>query len=396
MEGWEKIGAPGGPVEIFPPREGAESFRAAMDDLIRDGHIPIMYLAGFMWCHKRSAIGYDDWPRFEREGRPMAALWRDGSLMLSNNHTHLYAMGQKHYVQLCTASGEMRKLFLANFDRMMDIGAIGVQLDQVAGMVAQVCYSAEHGHPPGYGPWMTEATRSFIREVRGRAKKRDARSIFRCECTCEYWIDEMDAFLDRPYHYEGQAIIIPLFQYLYHEYVASYSGDGIVNLLHPEASLMLHARIFAIGLRHSVAYGEEEYNFEVDPNYPVLGLLANLVEAEHTWARPYVVLGRMQRPVGVEVAHVRVDGFRGEPWEADVPKVYHGTWRAADGSIGHVFANWTGSAERVAIHLGAATRGLRLATNAGTSALPGGSVRDGVASIEVPPRGAVGVIQPSG
>jgi hypothetical protein len=365
-----------------------------MDELVRDGHVPIMYLAGFMWCHKRSAIGYDDWPRFEREGRPMAALWRDGSLMLSNNHTHLYAMGQKHYVQLCTGSDEMRTLFLENFDRMMDIGAVGVQLDQVAGMVAQVCYSTEHAHPPGYGPWMTEATRAFIREVRGRAKRRNPRAIFRCECTCEYWIDEMDAFLDRPYHYEGQALIIPLFQYLYHEYLPSYSGDGIVNLLHPEASLMLHARVFAIGLRHTIAYGEEEYNIEVDPHYPVLGLLANLVKAEQTWARPYVVLGRMRRPVRVEVAHVRVDGFRGEPWEADVPKVYHGSWRAADGSIGHVFANWSSAAERVTLELGGDVPGLRIVDASGSVPVDPSTVRDGRLTVEVPARDALGVIQP--
>jgi hypothetical protein len=33
MEGWEQIGAPGGPVDIFPPYEGEESFRAAMSEL---------------------------------------------------------------------------------------------------------------------------------------------------------------------------------------------------------------------------------------------------------------------------------------------------------------------------------------------------------------------------
>ncbi|MFH1568732.1 MAG: DUF6259 domain-containing protein [Gemmatimonadota bacterium] len=395
MEGWEKIGAPGGPVEIFPPREGEESYRAAMAELRRDGHIPVMYLAGFHWCYRRPQVGYDDWPRFEREGRCMAALDRHGELMISNQYAHMYAMGQKHYAVLCVGSPDLWDLYLKNFDRMMDVGAVGVQLDQQGGMNSQVCYSPDHDHPPGYGPWMTEKTGDFVRAVRSAAKARDPEAAYSVEGPCEYWIPEMDFFLDRPYHYEPRSLIHPLFEYIYHEYATVYSGDGIVNVLHPAASLMLHAKVFTLGLRNTVAYGEEEYNFEVNPDYPVLALLRNICQAQRGFARDYVVFGQMQRPTALEVDHVRADGFRGEPWEVMIPKVYHGVWRAPDGKVGTVLANWTEEAQEVTVGLSEVDG--PVATVAATQRVAASpqEVRDRRLSVQVPALGILLVEQGS-
>jgi hypothetical protein len=386
MEGWEKIGAPGGPVEIFPPREGKESYKAAMADLVRAGHIPLMYLAGFNWCYKRPQMGYDDWPRFEREGRRMATLDKHGELMISNQYTHMYAMGQKHYAILCVGSEDLEALFLDNFRRMMDIGAVAVQLDQQGGMGAQVCYSEGHDHPPGFGPWMTAKTGEFIRKVRANAKDRNADATFSSEGPCEYWIQDVDFFLDRPYHYDNKKTLVPIFEYIYHQYVVCYSGDGILNILHPEASLMLHARVFTLGLRNTVAYAEEEYNFEVDPNYPILGLLHNIFRAQRTFARDYVVFGQMQRPTPLEVRHVQADGFRGEPWEVRVPCVYHGVWKAPDGRIGTVLANWSGQDEDVTLTLGDVGGPVFFVTNESRTKLADETARTSDMQVRVPAR----------
>jgi len=393
MEGWEKIGAPGGPVEIFPPREGEESYLAAMEDLIRDGHIPVMYLAGFHWCYKRPQIGYDDWPRFEREGQVMAALDRQGEMMISNQYAHMYAMGQKHYVLLCVGSTDLWDLYLKNFDRMMDIGCVGVQLDQQGGMLATVCYSQEHDHPPGYGPWMVEKTRDFVRQVRSAAKARNPEAAYSVEGPCEFWIPEMDFFLNRPYHYDEGSLIHPLFEYIYHEYATCYSGDGIVNVLHPAASLMLHAKVFTLGLRNTVAYVEEEYNFEVDPNYPILTLLRNICQAQRGFAREYVVFGQMQRPTELEVEHVKADGFRGEPWEVEIPKVYHGVWKGADGKVATVLANWTEEAEEVTVGLGDVEGPVAIVTEDQAIVASEPEVADGRLTVVVPALGVLVVEQ---
>ena len=386
MEGWEKIGAPGGPVEIFPPREGEESYKAAMADLVQEDHIPLMYLAGFHWCYKRPQIGYDDWPRFEREGRQMATLDKQGELMISNNHTHMYAMGQKHYATLCTGSKDLQSLFLENFHRMMDVGAVAVQLDQQGGMLANICYSDQHDHPPGYGSWMTEKTGEFIRTIRGSVKERNPDATFSNEGPCEFWIQDIDFFLDRPYHYDGKEIVVPLFQYIYHEYAICYSGDGIVNILHPEASLILHAKVFTLGLLNTVAYGEEEYNIEVDPDYPVLTLLRNICRAQRTFARNYVVFGQMQKPIPLEVDYVEADGFRGEPWEVMIPRVYHNHWKGPDGRFGTLLANWGDRTEEVILTLDEAMEPVAIRNGQGNTPVAGDIVRGGRIPVRIPPR----------
>src|SRR5439155_13473177 len=78
--GWEKYGNPAGPVDTLPPLEGAESLKAAMDELVADGSIPYMAVWGNHWIYKRSSGGYYGWERFQREGAQLAALDEHGNI----------------------------------------------------------------------------------------------------------------------------------------------------------------------------------------------------------------------------------------------------------------------------------------------------------------------------
>jgi len=236
---------------------------------------------------------------------------------------------------------------------------------------------------------MVEKTRDFVRAVRSSAKRRNPEAAYSIEGPCEFWIQEMDFFLDRPYHYDEKTRIHPLFEYIYHEYATCYSGDGIINVLHPAASLMLHAKVFVLGLRNTVAYGEEEYNFEVDPDYPILTLLRNLCQAQRGFARDYVVFGQMQRPTDLEVGHVQADGFRGEPWEVMIPKVYHGVWKGPDGKVGTVLANWTEEAQEVSVGLSDVEGPVAIVTESQRAAVSPQEICDDRVSVKVP---ALGVL----
>ena len=344
MEGWEKIGSPGGPAEIFPPLEGEASYKAAMSLLTRDGNPPIMYLAGFHWTYKRPTTGYDDWPRFEREGRPMAVIDDHGKLLVSDMEHRVFGDGQKYFVTLCGADRRTQDLFLRNFLKLADLGAVGFQLDQQLGFHAVPCYSAAHGHPPGYGPWMTAATHEFIRKTARALRERTPRAAFGSEGWCEQWIQDQAFALYRPYGDPD----VPLFDYLYHEYALSYGGDLEIGVAHPEAPAMKHARIFVLGLQNFVGIGQEEYDLDVDPSYGVLVLLKNIARAQRTIARDYVVFGEMLKPAGLKVASTRVDLYR-RPGTSDMPRVFHNTWRAPGGRVAHVLANWTAAPEQVTL-----------------------------------------------
>jgi hypothetical protein len=236
---------------------------------------------------------------------------------------------------------------------------------------------------------MTASMREFIRQVRGAARARNPDAALSVELCCEFWMQDIDFSMDRAYDYYGDRIAIPLFQYLYHPYTACYSGDGIVNVFHPECSLMYHARVFTLGIRNTVAYGEEEYNFEVDPDYPVLGLLRNLCRAQRTFARDYVVFGEMLRPPPLQVAHVQADAFRGEPWEARIPRVYHSAWRGPSGKVATVLANWSGGAEEVTLTLLDARGPVVIQTAEGPIPVSPEAAQTGQVTFCVPARDAV-------
>jgi len=388
MEGWEKIGAPGGPAEIFPPREGEASYKAAMAEFARDGTPVLMYLAGFHWCYKRPMTGYSDWERFEREGRPLAAVNERGEFNVSTPAQRPYLAGQKHFVPLCVGCRETQDLYLANFMKMMDLGAVAVQHDQQLGFYADVCYSEEHDHAPGYGPWMTQKMREFVRRVRGAAKERTPQATLSVECPCEVWIQEVDFPLDRPY----MMGTIPLFEYLYHEYAMAWGGDVKIGFAHPEVSLIKHATILVRGTQNVVTIGEPEYDYDVDPDYPVFALLRNIFAAQRTFARDYVLFGRMLRPAPLETGRVSVDVYQSVD-TVDVPKVLHSTWRSQAGKTGTVMVNWTGEPEEVSLALQGEARGASIVTAAGSTPAREEDVRSGRISTVVPPRGVLLVEQ---
>ena len=355
MEGWEYIGAPGGPVDIFPPLEGAESFSSAMAALTEDDNLPSGYLAGLHWTYKRPQVGYEDVERFEREGKALATVNPHGEI----DH-HRFVNDQKHFVNLCVGTAATRELYLGNFARLMDLDLIALQLDQQLGLYTQACYSEQHGHQPGFGPWMYEEMLAFIRQVRSRAKARDERATFSYEMPCEIWIQEVDLHMHRPYEMRPLGVsTVPLFDYLYHAYALSYGGDTYMGLAHPEVDLIKHAYVAAYGVQNLIGIGQPEWDYEVNPAYPTLKLMRSIVQAQRTFARDFLVFGDMQRPTAASCATLAVDYYKHAQWtdasqdlgKLEVPTCVHSVWRAQSGAIGHILVNWTGQPQDVRLEL---------------------------------------------
>jgi hypothetical protein len=355
MEGWEYIGAPGGPVDIFPPLEGSASFSAAMKTLTDDGNLPFGYLAGLHWTYKRPNVGYDGRQRFEEEGRALAAVNPEGDV----DH-YRFVSDQKLFVNLCIANPETVALFRQNFAELMDLGLVALQIDQQIGMYSTPCYSTEHGHPTGYGPWMYESMRDFIRMVRDESKARNPEAIFGYEVPCEIWIQDVDVHMHRPYHIRPFGVSsIPLFDYLYHAYAISYGGDTYMGLAHPEVDLIKHATVAAYGVQNLVGIGQPEWDYEVDPDYPTIRLMRNIVHAQQTFAREFLVFGDMLQPTMADGAEVEIDLYKHASWtdasldvgRVTMPCCVHSVWRAPAGEVGHVLVNWTGETQRVTVDL---------------------------------------------
>jgi hypothetical protein len=219
----------------------------------------------------------------------------------------------------------------------------------------------------------------FVRGVRQMARKRNPQSILSLEGTSEIRIDDVDLMLNRPYALNG----IPLFSYVYHEYVPLMGGDGKIGVSHPEAELMLHARNFVIGNQSLIMCTVPEYDFGVNPNYPIFTLLRNLVRAQRTYARPYQVLGTMLKPVELTTAKIKTDVWLPpgkeviDPPTVDVPAVMSSVWRSPAGKTGYVLVNWTSKPEEARLGLVKKEGAVLLVTAAERNPVPDEAVKSG-------------------
>ena len=388
--GWEKIGNPCGPVDIFPPLEGTESLQAAMAEIRREGHIPFMCVWGLRWCYKRPSDGDDGWARFEREGRPLAALNDSGE-----ENRIIQGNMESVFVPVCIGSDRTQRRWKDWFRKLMDLGAVALEFDLQLGGYPPVCYSDKHGHPPGYGPWMHQKMLAFLREIQRMAHTRDREAILSVEDVCETWIQSNDLMLTRPYHL-GR---IPLFNYLYHEYIPFLGGDGRNELAHPETELMQQAANFISGNQSWLMVGINDYDFGANRNYPIFSLLRNILRAQRTYAHPYLVFGRMLKPVQVKTATVKVERWLPpgkevlEPPKVDVPAVMSSVWQSPEGKTGYVLVNWTGSQENVTLELVKKEGAVNLVTAEDQKDVPAEALKSGHVTAVVPARSVLLVEQ---
>ena len=72
---------------------------------------------------------------------------------------------EKQFVPVCAGNEASRQLCTDWFSKLMDLGAVGLEFDHQVGGYPSVCYSDQHGHPSGYGPWrnLTQAQRTYAR-----------------------------------------------------------------------------------------------------------------------------------------------------------------------------------------------------------------------------------------
>jgi len=387
--GWEKVGNPSGPVDSLPPLEGAESLKAAMDEVSKDGNIPYMAVWGNHWIYKRSGAGYDGWERFEREGAHLAALDEHGEIPK-------FGGAEFTWVPLCQGDEKTQQLFVDYFGEVINLGAVALEFDLQAW--PSNCYSDQHGHPPGFGPWMGQRTTAFLRKIRQSAKLRNSAATLSIEGTAEPWIQDLDFMLDRPY-FPGN---IPLFAYIYHEYIPLMGGDGRYGVSTPEGQLIQQAANFAFGHLKFVMVGLNDYDFEVNPNYPIFELLRNMCQADRGFARDYLVLGQMLKPTQLQCATVKVDASAPrikplenlpDPPKVEVPRVMHSVWLSPDKKIGYVLVNWSGEAEHVKLNLIRKTGQVRIIAATQQSSVSEQQVRTGEITATVPARSVVLVEQ---
>lgn len=297
--GWEKVETWVTP-DYFPVFPSDQQFRAlAARNRAMGGHA-FLWPSGYHYTltYGRNPDGtfrWDDRDRFNRVARAHAVSTREGSVLV----------GARGWLEggetatLCAGDPWTRRWFDAIAAGCAQRGADLVQVDQVVGGSFPACYSPDHGHPVGPGPWMGDVFHSQLTSMRRAMERYQPGSVACFEEPNELFIQQVGLQDYRDWEVVGQEGVEPasVFNYLYHEYLPTFQSN-------PQAGDRLQAAWCL-----------------------VTGQMPHLIPSRLVGPGPALENGRFEEWTGpVPAGWDKVGGYQGEVWSGAC---------AADSSVVH-------------------------------------------------------------
>ena len=352
---WEGGGGWTGPVGFFPPREGEAEFKDAMRRLRRAGNHGFVYITGGCWYLK---LPYDppfnSLQEFEAEGRPHAIMTAQGEIS---------GRGPSHpgwqATRICPQTQYTQELTASILLQCLGLGCTVVQIDNFPCGGSEACYDPSHGHPLGHGQWWSEAWANILKETRQRARAKDPNCAMATEGISENFIPYLDMFDHRAGNMEyfghyrrGHPMggeVIPLFNYVYHQYIGSYLAA------YPECNrpeVLYWTRCLGKSLvQGAVPTGGHYFPEPAELNPTTIAFYKKIIRAAARECWPYLMFGEMLRPPEIEVPTITASYCRmfldekshymdpRQRHEVRDRAVQHSAWRGRDGSVGYFFVN---------------------------------------------------------
>jgi Domain of unknown function (DUF6259) len=360
---WERPG-PWIYPDCFPPVGGDDSLRE-FTGIMRDrGWHVGSFCNGTRWVVHHFWTDYDGRKYFTEHQGARAAC-----------KTHLQELWREWWDQTwrpsyaCCLGVPKTKEVAGGFIRhLVADGLDWVQfLDQNVGCSTFPCYADDHGHSPYPGKWMTAAMQSLTEEFRrinaetagqSGGKRKLAFSVE--QPPNEYFMSDFqicDARVIPPGHTGWQTNFIPLYHFLYHEFVLIQGGFG--SAPEPYHMPIRSAYNLVVGeIPGGVVTGDGlllNYDtFNWAPWQPPIGSNDDSLEAlraaaalRRSKAKEFLVYGRMQRPA--DVRNIKVIHWQYGGQVHRIPSVFHSAWRDPNNRFGIVLANWTKETQSVRV-----------------------------------------------
>ena len=363
MCGWEKFGEWAGP-DYFPPF-GTSKFEKLCRTLKEMGiylfpfglsglKLPIRKRIGRDWPQPELAIDYDNRAFFEKYFKPHAVTDSAGNTIIDS---YIASWDGLHGYACVSTSQAWEQLYGASMRLVKEYGAIISQADQIFGGAAPECYHPEHGHTPGRGKWQVDNIRRIYDKIRADAKKTEPNFALSQEFPCELFIQYLDVchgrISDQPRGIWG----VPLFSYLYHEYLSCYGGDWSSLLEDNTCGVYVQANNFVFG---SQPAGCPQTMFKNTQNKLPQNCDAEIIDmAKNTCAlfsrfAHYLILGKMCKTRALDVPNIQVNfmgmdfaGWKKKPIQ--VPAVLHCLWQAQNKDFAYALANISDIERRVTV-----------------------------------------------
>lgn len=308
---WEGT-APWAPPHIWPPCGGEAMLTEFIEALHKEGDALGLYGSGIGWTQK-SMID----PAYDRTAE-FAAHHLDREICVGpRGETYSRICngpwGQRIGYDLCPAQDFTRSVVAHEIEAASQLKVDYLQyFDQNQGGAAPLCYSVQHGHPTLPGAWHTASMRKLLAE----AERVAGETVLGCENGAAEPYLGICRLNDLRSHlaWGASGVPVPLYSYLFHEYTAGFSGNGVclsdwVDL--KRTPFFLQWTIgwnFACGNLISVVLkdgGKIHWHWNLswsvpEPDQqPLIDLIGNLMKWRHGRAAEYLVAGRMEKKPAV-------------------------------------------------------------------------------------------------
>lgn len=250
---WEGT-APWAPPFVWPPFGGEEELDKLFKALKAQGHLLGVYCSGFSFTEQSNVLPEYNCKELLKDEETFKAFCtgRDGKVLRSR-----VCEGQRSGYDICVASDKGKEIldeaYQPLFDKKLDYVQI---LDQNHGGSQLFCYSKEHNHPPCVGEWMTTEMQTLLNEWNEKA----AGTLLGCESAASEPFLPNLLFSDNRFeltHFIGKAV--PLYAYLYHEFLHNFMGNQVCALLPAESYLYRVAYSFTAGDMPTVVLSPKGY-----------------------------------------------------------------------------------------------------------------------------------------
>lgn len=300
---WEGT-APWAPPYVWQPFGGEKKFGDFLQQA-HDKHMLVgLYMSGMGYTLKSNVLpDYDRTTDFERDN--IADIVCTDS---NDDKRSIICPQQRIGYDLCPACDKSKQIMSDEIGKLCKFGVDYVQaLDQNHGGVSYFCFSDKHGHVPAPGKWQAEETCKMLDRVHTYG------ALLGCESAASEPMIAHLPYSDSRFQlnlYVGTPI--PVYSYIYHEYVNNFMGNQVCAMLNKveESYTYRLAYSFTVGDMLSLVTlgdGKVEYSWDdwiaprdktVDKQV-AFGFIRTLNGWRQGATGKYLHLGRMVKPVAV-------------------------------------------------------------------------------------------------